>query len=76
MGTRIREEQKPKPLVEIGQKPLLWHVMQIYKKYNFNEFIICLGYKSSLIKEYFIKSYKKKPKTNIRIFKNKIRCAI
>ena len=72
MGTRIREERKPKPLVEIGQKPLLWHVMQIYKKCNFNEFIICLGYKSSLIKEYFIKSYKKILKTNIQIFKNKI----
>ena len=54
-GTRISEEtiNKPKPLVEIGGKPILWHIMKIYSYYGFNEFIICLGYKGDLIKKYF-----------------------
>ena len=47
MGTRLSEEteMKPKPMVEIGGKPLLWHIMQHYSHYGFNEFVICLGYK-------------------------------
>ena len=55
LGTRISEETilKPKPMIEIGGKPLLWHIMKIYSKYNINEFIICCGYKGYLIKEYF-----------------------
>ena len=55
LGTRISEETdlKPKPMVEIGGKPILWHIMKVYSYYGFNEFIICLGYKSYLIKEYF-----------------------
>ncbi|MCJ7508094.1 MAG: glucose-1-phosphate cytidylyltransferase [candidate division Zixibacteria bacterium] len=54
-GTRLSEETdiKPKPMVEIGGKPILWHIMQIYSHYGFNDFIICLGYKGYLIKEYF-----------------------
>lgn len=54
-GTRISEETgiKPKPMVEIGDKPILWHVMKIYSNYGINDFIICLGYKGHLIKEYF-----------------------
>ena len=54
-GTRLSEETelKPKPLVEIGGKPILWHIMKIYSAYGLNEFIICLGYKGYLIKEYF-----------------------
>lgn len=54
-GTRISEETdlKPKPMVEIGGKPILWHIMKLYSQYGFNEFIICLGYKAYLIKEYF-----------------------
>ncbi|MDP2923372.1 MAG: glucose-1-phosphate cytidylyltransferase [Candidatus Omnitrophota bacterium] len=54
-GTRISEETEviPKPMVEIGGKPILWHIMKIYSHYGFNEFIICLGYKGYLIKEYF-----------------------
>lgn len=54
-GTRISEETatKPKPMVEIGGKPILWHIMKIYSHFGFNEFIICLGYKGYLIKEYF-----------------------
>jgi glucose-1-phosphate cytidylyltransferase len=55
MGTRLSEEteSKPKPLVEIGGYPVLWHILKIYSHYGFNEFIICLGYKGYLIKEYF-----------------------
>lgn len=54
-GTRISEESvaKPKPMIEIGGRPILWHIMKIYSHYGFNEFIICLGYKGFIIKEYF-----------------------
>lgn len=54
-GTRISEETDiiPKPMVEIGGKPILWHIMKIYSHYGFNEFIICLGYRGYIIKEYF-----------------------
>ncbi|MGA2914817.1 MAG: glucose-1-phosphate cytidylyltransferase [Sedimentisphaerales bacterium] len=54
-GTRISEESflKPKPMIEIGEKPLLWHIMKIYSHYGINEFIICCGYKGYMIKEYF-----------------------
>lgn len=54
-GTRISEETsiKPKPMVEIGGKPILWHILKIYSHYGINDFIICLGYKGYLIKEYF-----------------------
>ncbi|MFN3382620.1 MAG: glucose-1-phosphate cytidylyltransferase [Runella zeae] len=56
MGTRISEETtlRPKPMVEIGGKPILWHIMKTYSHYGFNEFVICLGYKGYMIKEYFI----------------------
>jgi glucose-1-phosphate cytidylyltransferase len=55
LGTRISEEThlKPKPMIEIGGKPILWHVMKIYSAYGVNDFIICCGYKGYLIKEYF-----------------------
>ena len=55
LGTRISEEvvSKPKPMVEIGGRPILWHVMKIYSQYGHNDFIICLGYKGYVIKEYF-----------------------
>tara|TARA_B100000989_G_scaffold299054_1_gene292588 strand:+ start:6714 stop:7487 length:774 start_codon:yes stop_codon:yes gene_type:complete len=55
LGTRISEETnlKPKPMIEIGGKPILWHIMKIYSYYGLNEFIICCGYKGYLIKEYF-----------------------
>jgi glucose-1-phosphate cytidylyltransferase len=56
LGTRISEETdtRPKPMVEIGGKPILWHIMKIYSHFGFNEFIICLGYKGYVIKEYFM----------------------
>jgi glucose-1-phosphate cytidylyltransferase len=55
LGTRISEEShlKPKPMIEIGGKPILWHIMKIYSHHGVNEFIICLGYKGYVIKEYF-----------------------
>lgn len=54
-GTRLSEETdiKPKPMVEIGGKPILWHIMKLYSHYGFNDFIVCLGYKGYVIKEYF-----------------------
>ena len=54
-GTRLSEETetKPKPMVEIGQRPILWHIMKIYSSYGINDFIICCGYKGYIIKEYF-----------------------
>ncbi len=56
LGTRISEETdtRPKPMVEIGGKPILWHIMKNYSHFGFNEFIICLGYKGYIIKEYFM----------------------
>lgn len=55
-GMRLREEteQKPKPLLSIGKYPILWHIMKHYSYYGFNDFILCLGYKGNLIKEYFL----------------------
>ena len=54
-GTRISEEShlKPKPMIEIGEKPIIWHIMKEFSKYGFNDFIICAGYKQYVIKEYF-----------------------
>ncbi len=58
-GTRITEEShfKPKPMVEIGEKPILWHIMKLYSHYGMNDFIICAGYKQQVIKEYFFNYY-------------------
>lgn len=56
MGTRFREEteSKPKPMIEIGEKPILWHIMKSYSHYGHNNFILCLGYKGHIIKKYFL----------------------
>ena len=58
-GTRISEESvfRPKPMVEIGGMPILWHIMKTYSYYGFNEFIVCAGYKQHMIKEYFAEYY-------------------
>ena len=58
-GTRISEEShlKPKPMIEIGGQPILWHIMKEYSSYGFNEFVICAGYKQQVIKEYFANYY-------------------
>lgn len=59
LGTRISEEShlKPKPMIAIGERPILWHIMKIYSHFGFNEFIICLGYKGYIIKEFFADYY-------------------
>ncbi len=56
MGTRLREETeyRPKPMVRIGNRPVLWHIMKTYEHFGFKDFIICLGYKGSMIKDYFL----------------------
>jgi len=55
LGTRISEEShlKPKPMIEIGEKPILWHIMKYYSEFGFHEFVICLGYKQYVVKEFF-----------------------
>lgn len=60
LGTRISEESdlRPKPMVEIGERPILWHIMKMYSNHGINEFIICLGYKGYMIKEYFYNYYR------------------
>ncbi|MEW6195139.1 MAG: glucose-1-phosphate cytidylyltransferase [Bacteroidota bacterium] len=74
LGTRLSEETtiKPKPMVEIGGKPILWHIMKIYSHYGFNEFIICLGYKGYLIKEYFANYFIHQSDITVDLKNNKI----
>ena len=73
-GTRLSEETEiiPKPMIEIGGKPLLWHIMKIYSKYNFNEFIILLGYKGYYIKEYFSNYFLHQSDVTIEMLTGKI----
>lgn len=80
-GTRISEESRlrPKPMVEIGGKPILWHIMRQYASYGFNEFIICCGYKGHMIKEYFVNYYKNQSQLqislkdeNVTVFKERV----
>src|ERR1700761_7723004 len=74
LGTRIAEETetRPKPMVEIGGKPILWHIMKIYSHYGFNDFIICLGYKGYMIKEYFMHYYLHNSDITIDLQNNKV----
>ena len=74
LGTRLSEETdlKPKPMVEIGGKPILWHIMKIYSHYGFNDFIICCGYKGYLIKEYFANYFLHQADVTIDLKKNEI----
>ncbi|NDD29132.1 MAG: glucose-1-phosphate cytidylyltransferase [Proteobacteria bacterium] len=59
MGTRLREETevRPKPMVEVGGRPILWHIMKIYSHHGFDDFVLCLGYKGSVIRRYFLDYY-------------------
>jgi glucose-1-phosphate cytidylyltransferase len=72
LGTRISEEteSRPKPMVEIGGKPIIWHIMKIYEKYGHNEFVVCLGYKGYVIKEYFMNYYMHNADVTIDLKKN------
>jgi len=74
LGTRLMEETeaRPKPMVEIGGKPIIWHIMKIYAHYGFNDFIICLGYKGHMIKEYFINYYMYNTDVTVDIGNNEI----
>jgi glucose-1-phosphate cytidylyltransferase len=74
LGTRISEETeaRPKPMVEIGGKPMIWHIMKIYSAYGFNEFIICLGYKGFMIKEYFVNYFLHNSDITIDVANNKM----
>jgi glucose-1-phosphate cytidylyltransferase len=74
MGTRLAEETgtRPKPMVEIGGKPILWHIMKIYSSYGFKEFVICLGYKGYMIKEYFANYFLHQSDVTIDLDNNKM----
>ena len=71
-GTRLSEETevKPKPMVEIGGKPIIWHIMKIYSQYGFNDFIVCCGYKGYVIKEYFANYFLHEADVTIDLTKN------
>lgn len=75
LGTRLSEETvlKPKPMVEIGDMPILWHIMKIYSTHGFNDFIICLGYKGYIIKEYFANYFLHKSDVTINLKSNEIK---
>jgi glucose-1-phosphate cytidylyltransferase len=74
LGTRLSEETgiRPKPMVEIGGKPILWHIMKTYAHFGFNEFVICLGYKGYMIKEYFANYFLHQSDVTIDLANNKI----
>jgi len=74
LGTRLSEEteSKPKPMVEIGGKPILWHIMKTYSYYGINEFIICCGYKGYMIKEYFSNYYLHESDVTFNLNENKM----
>lgn len=75
LGSRLSEETelRPKPMIEIGEKPILWHVMKIYSHYGFNDFIICLGYRGYIIKEFFANYLLHQSDVTIDASKNKIK---
>jgi glucose-1-phosphate cytidylyltransferase len=74
LGTRLSEETdlRPKPMIEIGGKPIIWHIMKIYSSYGFNDFIICCGYKGYLIKEYFANYFLHQADVTIDLAKNSL----
>jgi len=75
LGTRLSEETvlKPKPMVEIGGMPILWHIMKIYSAYGFNDFVVCLGYKGYIVKEYFANYFLHKSDVTIDLKNNAIK---
>ena len=75
LGTRLSEETilKPKPMVEIGEMPIIWHIMKIYSSHGFNDFIICLGYKGYVIKEYFTNYFLHKSDVTINLADNSVK---
>ena len=74
IGSRISEEShlKPKPMIEIGGKPILWHIMKIYEAFGHNEFIVCCGYKAHMIKEYFLNYFLYNSDITVEVQNNKL----
>ena len=74
LGTRISEESqlRPKPMIEIGGKPILWHIMKSYSYYGFNDFVICCGYKGHYIKEYFLNYFLYNSDITVELKNNKV----
>ena len=74
LGTRLSEETqlKPKPMVEIGGHPILWHIMKIYASYGLHDFIVCLGYRGYVIKEYFANYFLHTSDVTIDVAKNSL----
>ena len=74
LGTRLSEETeiRPKPMVEVGGKPIIWHIMKMYGSFGYNDFIICLGYKGYVIKEYFMHYYMHNSDVTIELKNNKV----
>lgn len=75
LGTRLSEETtiKPKPMVEIGGMPIIWHIMKIYSAFGFNDFVVCLGYKGYVIKEYFANYFLHKSDVTIDLKNNSVK---
>ncbi len=73
-GSRLSEETilKPKPMIEIGSAPILWHIMKIYSSYGFHDFIICCGYKGEMIKEYFLNYYMRASDITVDLSENSV----
>ena len=73
-GTRLSEETdiKPKPMIEIGGKPIIWHIMKVYSAHGINEFVICCGYKGYVIKEYFKNYYLHQSDVTFNMQENKV----
>lgn len=73
-GTRISEESaiKPKPMIEIGNKPILWHIMKIYSHHGLNDFVVCCGYKGELIKDYFANYYLRRSDVTFDLGRNEM----
>ncbi len=74
-GTRLSEEtvMKPKPMVEIGEHPILWHIMKIYDSYGYDDFIVCCGYKGWMIKQYFLNYYKYESDITVDLKDNEVK---
>ena len=74
LGTRLSEETQiiPKPMVQIGGKPILWHIMKIYSSFGYNDFIVLTGYKSHVIKEFFVNYYQRYSDITVDMAKNSV----
>ena len=73
-GTRLSEETtvRPKPMVEIGERPILWHIMKLYSAHGIDDFVICLGYRAEVIKDYFANYYLRSSDMTVDLAKNEV----